>query len=93
MDNVDAHVAVKRFQNKAGTDMQAPGQPARPAGDRTEVPGMPGPASGLQLRAAVNLFESQLMGVPVGQRLFEAYKKWVPGLVDLEVGYAWVMMP
>lgn len=52
---------------------------------------MPGPASGVQLRAAVNLFESQLLGVPVGQRLFEAYRKWIPGLQDLEVGYVRLM--
>lgn len=100
MEHVDAQVAVKRSNSKTDTDMQAISQPARPAAasimtsdthDRTEVSGMPGPVSGVKLRAAVTLFESQLLGVPVGQRLFEAYKKLIPGLQDFEVGYAWVM--
>lgn len=90
--DVDASVAVTRTVSKAGDSMpaQAGGRP--PAAsvqhqqkDRNYISGLPGPSSGVRLQAAVTLFETQFMGL--GQRLFEAYRKWVPGLNEMEVSF------
>lgn len=80
-NGVDASVAVKRAPSKTGLDVPSDSQ--RPAaskasGQYTPLSNMPGPSSGLLLRAAVAAFEP-----PVNA--FSLYKAYQPGLRSLQV--------
>lgn len=83
-NGVDASVAVKRAPSKAGCDVPSDSQ--RPAASKASgqytpfLSSMPGPCSGLLLRAAVAAFEP-----PVNA--FSLYKAYQPGLRSLQVGH------
>jgi hypothetical protein len=86
---VDASVAITRTNQKQ-TANSMPGHVRPPAAsvlsgaaDRRELVGMPGGLSGMYLKAAVTLFETQL-----GSRVFQAYKARQPGMRSMLVSQA-----
>lgn len=85
---VDASVAITRTNQKQTTNsMPAPARPpaasVRSAGSSREVSGMPGGLSGMYLKAAVTLFETQL-----GSHVFQACKARQPGIRSMLVSKA-----